>query len=73
MPNPVPEKICPEDVFDEVTYGYVPKSISSKEPWAPSNNINLFCFPASFIIFHIGALKFIISFEILIKSLNAFS
>ena len=47
MPKPVPEKICPEDVFDEVTYGYVPKSISSREPCAPSNNINLFCLPAS--------------------------
>ena len=32
QPKPVPEKICPEDVLDEVTNGYVPKSMSSKEP-----------------------------------------
>jgi hypothetical protein len=28
-------------VLDDVTNGYVPKSTSSKEPWAPSHNIDL--------------------------------
>jgi hypothetical protein len=28
-------------VLDDVTNGYVPKSTSNKEPWAPSHNIDL--------------------------------
>ena len=73
MPNPVPEKICPEAVLEEVTYGYVPKSISNNEPWAPSNKIVLLFFPNSFKIFHVGLENFLIYLPISDTSLNKIS
>ena len=36
---PKPVQAPAEVVFEEVTYGYVPKSISSSEPCAPSPSI----------------------------------
>ena len=43
-----------DEVFEAVTYGYVPKSRSNKAPCAPSNNIVSFLFENSFNIFHVG-------------------
>ena len=37
---PVPVQAPPEVGLDDVTKGYVPKSTSSKAPWAPSSNID---------------------------------
>ena len=37
--TPKPEHAPAEVVLDEVTKGYVPKSISNKEPCAPSASI----------------------------------
>src|SRR2546422_2931850 len=34
-PIPAPTAAFPATVFDEVTYGYVPWSMSSRVPWAP--------------------------------------
>ena len=39
--TPKPEHAPAEVVLDDVTYGYVPKSISSREPCAPSAKIFL--------------------------------
>ena len=36
-PTPAPGPAAPATVFDEVTNGYVPWSMSSRAPWAPSN------------------------------------
>ena len=45
MPEPV--HMPPEVVLDEVTYGYVPWSMSRNVPCAPSNNIRFFAADAS--------------------------
>ena len=37
-PSPAPTAALPATVFDEVTYGYVPWSMSSRVPWAPSKS-----------------------------------
>ena len=46
--TPWPDPVAAADaiVFDEVTYGYVPWSISSKAPWAPSYKIRFLSFLA---------------------------
>ena len=41
--TPKPEQAPAAVVLEEVTYGYVPKSMSSNEPWAPSANIFFPC------------------------------
>ena len=38
-PTPVPAAAPPTVVFDEVTNGYVPRSMSSIAPCAPSNRM----------------------------------
>ena len=54
-PRPTPVAAWPEITFDEVTKGYVPKSISNSAPWAPSNKILFPYFLFSCKTFHTGA------------------
>ena len=46
-PIPAPTANPPDVGWDEVTYGYVPKSKSNKVPCAPSNKTFLPAFIAS--------------------------
>ena len=40
-PIPEPTQAAPATGFDEVTNGYVPWSMSSSVPWAPSSSTRL--------------------------------
>ena len=59
--TPEPVQTPAATVFEEVTYGYVPKSMSSIVPWAPSAKIDLLFFKLLLMKYSLSIFSIVLS------------